>query len=43
VLSDSTLLSRHLEGVDALERGDALNGEQLTVRMRAAGRLPVKK
>jgi prevent-host-death family protein len=43
VLSDSTLLLEHLKGVDALERGDILSGEQLTLRMRAAGRLPVKK
>ncbi|MCU1362366.1 MAG: relB [Acidimicrobiaceae bacterium] len=43
VLNDSTLLLEHREGVDALERGDVLNGEQLATRMRAAGRLPVKK
>jgi prevent-host-death family protein len=43
VLSDSTMLLEHLEGLDALDRGDVLNVEQLADRMREAGRLPVKK
>jgi prevent-host-death family protein len=43
VLSDSTLLLEHLEGLEALERGDTLNVEQFDIRVRAARRLPVKK
>jgi prevent-host-death family protein len=43
VLSDSTLLLEHLEGLDALDRGDVLNVEQLADRMREVGRLPFKK
>lgn len=43
VLGDSTLLLEHLEGLDALDRGDVLNVEQLADRMREVGRLPFKK
>ncbi len=39
VLSDSELLHDHLEGVDALRRGEHLDKDELIAAMRAAGRL----
>ncbi|HUY06716.1 MAG TPA: type II toxin-antitoxin system Phd/YefM family antitoxin [Acidimicrobiales bacterium] len=38
VLSDSTLLLAHQEGVQAFSEGDALNGDQLAEAMKSAGR-----
>lgn len=40
VLSDTELLTAHLEGRSAIEDGDHLDAEQLAHTMREAGRLP---
>lgn len=40
VLSDTALLTEHHRGLAALEAGDDLDADQLTHRLRAAGRLP---
>ncbi|MEW1980862.1 type II toxin-antitoxin system Phd/YefM family antitoxin [Citricoccus sp. NPDC079358] len=40
VLSDSELLTAHLEGRSAIDAGDYLDADQLAHAMRKAGRLP---
>jgi antitoxin YefM len=40
VLGDSVLVSEHIEGKVALERGESVGPEELTETMREAGRLP---
>lgn len=39
VLADAELLRDHFEGVNALERGDALDQVELAEAMRTAGRI----
>jgi len=40
VLADSELLRDHLEGMNALHRGDGMAQDELVEVMRAAGRVP---